>query len=75
MENKELLNAFFSELETNIADEAIARKGYYNSLTKFDCLLTSDERLQINEIISEELKHSILLSAMIENRNHIVAED
>ena len=75
MENKELLNAFFSELETNIADEAMARKGYYNLLIKFDCLLTTDERLQINEIISEELKHSILLSAMIENRNHIIAED
>ena len=35
MDNKDLQNALFVELESNIADESIARKGYYNLLMKF----------------------------------------
>lgn len=75
MDNQDLQNALFVELESNIADESIARKGYYNLLMKFQSLLTETEKEQINEIIAEELKHTHLLSAMIENRNHITAEE
>ncbi len=75
MDNRDLQNALFVELESNIADESIARKGYYNLLMKFQCILSETEKEQINEIIAEELKHTKLLTAMIESRNHIVAED
>lgn len=75
MDNPALMNALFIELENNIADEAIARKGYYNLLTKFIGVLSEEEKSQVEEIIAEELKHSKLLTAMIQNRNHIMAED
>ena len=53
MDNKDLQNALFVELESNIADESIARKGYYNLLMKFQCILSETEKEQINEIIAE----------------------
>ena len=70
----ELHNVFFSELEKNIADEAIARQNYYELIAKFDNLLTPEEVIDFKEIIAEELKHSVLLSAMIERRNGIRPE-
>ena len=42
---------------------------------KFQCILSETEKEQISEIIAEELKHTKLLTAMIESRNHIVAEE
>lgn len=74
MLNKADENALFAELEKNIADEAEARLGYYILLTKFEYLLDEKERKDFEEIISEELKHTNLLNAMIQRRNGIVAE-
>ena len=70
----ELHNVFFSEIEKNIADEAVARQNYYELLAKFENFLTPEEVLDLKEIIAEELKHSVLLSEMIERRNGIRPE-
>lgn len=67
-------NALFQEIENNIADEAEARQGYYLLMEEYSHLLTDSEIEDIKEIISEELKHSILLNNMIRRRNGIVAE-
>lgn len=67
-------NALFMLIEKNIADEAEARMGYYQIFKDFDYLLTDKEKDNINEIISEELKHTILLEDMIKRRNGIVPE-
>ena len=67
-------NELFIELEKNIADEAEAREGYYKLLSKFQFLLTQRELEDFEEIISEELKHTNLLNAMIQRRNGIIAE-
>lgn len=64
----------FVELEKNIADEAEAREGYYRLLREYEDLLTSKELADFREIISEELKHTNLLNAMIRRRNGITAE-
>lgn len=72
--NFEEQNALFAELEDNIADEATAREKYYKLLSKFGYLLDKSEIDDIREIISEELKHTKLLNAMIQRRNGIVAE-
>ena len=66
--------ALFKEIENNIADEAEARQGYYLLMEEYSHLLTDSEIEDIREIISEELKHSILLNNMIRRRNGIVAE-
>lgn len=71
---KENENALFVELEKNISDEAEARMGYYLLLLKFGNLLTDEERKNLEEIISEELKHTNLLNEMIQRRNGIKAE-
>lgn len=68
------VNLLFVELEKNIADEATARGNYYEFLAKFDYLLTDAEREDFQEIISEELKHSELLTQMIFRRNGIRSE-
>ncbi len=67
-------NALFVELEKNIADESEARMSYYALLTKFENMLSDEEISQIEEIISEELKHTNLLNSMIQHRNKIIAE-
>lgn len=67
-------NELFIELEKNIADEAEARESYYKLLSKFDYLFTEKELSELREIISEELKHTKLLNAMIQRRNGIIAE-
>lgn len=67
-------NAFLAELEDNIADEAIARQKYYSLLEKYGDELSAAEKCKIEEIISEELKHSDTLAGMIWRRNHIIAE-
>lgn len=72
--NFEEQNALFVELEDNIADEATAREKYYRLLSKFGYLLDKSEIDDIREIISEELKHTNLLNAMIQRRNGIIAE-
>jgi hypothetical protein len=65
----------FVELEKNIADESEAREGYYRLLSKYDYLLSDREIADFREIISEELKHTNLLNAMIRRRNGIIAEN
>lgn len=72
--SNEVYNALFSELEDNIADEAIARKKYYQLLLKFGFALLPEEIREVEEIISEEIKHTEMLSRMIFRRNNIVAE-
>lgn len=67
--------ALFSEIESNIADEAEARKGYYIIMEKYFDLLTDAEINDLREIISEELKHSVMLDKMIRRRNGIIAEN
>lgn len=61
-------------LEHNIADEALARKGYYEILEQFHSDLSEREIDDIVEIISEEMKHSDLLAKMIYRRTGIVSE-
>ena len=72
--SKEQMLAFYAELEKNIQDESEARQSYYNLLLKFEYLMTPQERADIEEIISEELKHTKLLDDMIFNRNRIQPE-
>ena len=74
LENKAEENALFVELEKNVADEAEARMGYYSLLVKFSHLFSEEELSELNEIISEELKHTNLLNNMIQRRNGIIAE-
>ena len=47
----------------NLADEAEAIKGYLPLLDSYE--VGSDEYLQIAEIISDELSHSLVLTAML----------
>lgn len=61
-------------LEENIADEAEARQGYFKIFEWFGDELTEREMQELNEIISEELKHSNILRAMIYRRSGIKAE-
>ena len=61
-------------LEENIADEAEARQGYFKIFEWFGDELTEREMQELNEIISEELKHSNILRAIIYRRSGIKAE-
>lgn len=72
--NEEKL-AMYGELEQNIMDEAEARKSYYHLLLKFGYLMTPQEVLDIESIISEELKHTRILNDMIYRRNNISPEN
>lgn len=67
--------ALCSILEYNIAEEAIARKNYYDLIEKFAGLLSKSEMEDFEEIIAEELKHTVLLSNMIKRRTGIRAEE
>lgn len=60
-------------IEKNIADEAEARVGYYNIL-KYSDFLTEEEVSIVEEIISEELKHTELLKQFLFKRNFIKPE-
>ena len=62
---------FLIELEKNIADEAEAREGYYRLLRDYKELLSKDK---VEEIIAEELKHSIILEDIIYRINNILPE-
>lgn len=62
-------------LERSIADEAEAREGYYQLIARYADLLTTEEMYEFEEIIAEELKHSIILDKMIRRRNGIRAEN
>ena len=62
-------------LEHNISEEAKARAEYYRILETFERDLSEAERQEIQEIISEELKHSEMLARMIRRRTGLVAED
>ena len=66
--------ALYIELEQNIMDEAAARVGYYKLLLNFGYLLTQQEIAEIENIIAEELKHSVILNDMIYRRNMIAPE-
>lgn len=66
--------ALYIELEKNIKDEAAAREGYYKLLLNFGYLLTQQEVTEIENIIAEELKHSVILNDMIYRRNMIAPE-
>ena len=57
--------ALGAELEKLVAEEAEARRSYYLCLTKFSHLFEEEEVLLFNEIISEELKHSDILSGIV----------
>ena len=74
MSNAEMY-AVSAELEKTVMDESEARRGYYILLTKFSHLFTEEELEQFNLIIAEELKHTIMLNAMIERINKIKAEE
>ena len=63
------------EIEKNIADEAEARAGYYKLLKEYKSLLTSDELSKKEEIIAEELKHTIILENIIYRLNEIIPEE
>lgn len=65
---------FLIELEKNIADEAEAREGYYKLLRDYKELLSKEELDKIEEIIAEELKHSIILEDIIYRINNILPE-
>lgn len=65
---------FLQELERNIADEATARGGYFQLLANFKDFLSREEISLIEEIISEELKHSEILSDIIYRRTKIKPE-
>ena len=65
---------FLIELEKNIADEAEAREGYYRLLRDYKELLSKEELDKIEEIIAEELKHSIILEDIIYRINNILPE-
>lgn len=65
----------FVWLERSIADEAEAREGYYQLIAKYADLLSTEEMYEFEEIIAEELKHSIILEEMIRRRNGIRAEN
>ena len=61
-------------LEHNISEEAKARAEYYRILESFERELSESERKEIEEIISEELKHSEILARMVARRSRIKAE-
>lgn len=61
-------------LEHNISEEAKARAEYYRILESFERELSESEKKEIEEIISEELKHSEILARMIVRRSGIKAE-
>ena len=65
---------FLIELEKNIADEAEAREGYYRLLRDYKELLSKEELDKIEEIIAEELKHSVILEDIIYRINNILPE-
>ena len=65
---------FLIELEKNIADEAEAREGYYRLLRDYKELLSKEELDKVEEIIAEELKHSIILEDIIYRINNILPE-
>ena len=67
-------NAMSAELEYLIGEEARARKDYYLYLTKFDSLLSEEDLSKFKEIISEELKHSKMLSEMVTRISEILPE-
>ena len=66
--------ALCAEIENLVLDEAEARNGYYLCLTKFWDCLSEEEVAQFNEIIAEELKHSDMLSKMVERFSKILPE-
>jgi hypothetical protein len=61
-------------LEHNISEEAKARAEYYRILESFERELSESEKAEIEEIISEELKHSEILARMVVRRSRIKAE-
>lgn len=61
-------------LEHNISEEAKARAEYYRLLECFERELTESEKREIEEIISEELKHSEILARMVIRRSGVKAE-
>lgn len=67
--------AICAELEKLVCEEADARRSYYILLTKFSPLLEEEDRNSFNLIISEELKHSELISAIVERISKISAEE
>lgn len=62
-------------LEFNISEEAKARMFYYELIERYASLLSKSEMEDFEEIISEELKHSEILSRMIRKRTGIIAEE
>lgn len=66
--------AFCAEVEKNLADEAEAREGYYRFLELYGNQLSKDEQAEIDEIISEELKHTVILQKMLDKVSPIRAE-
>lgn len=72
---REIDYALVRLLEKNIADEAEAREGYFAIFEKYFNELSMEEIWDIKEIIAEELKHSNILSEMVERRTKIIAED
>lgn len=66
---------FCAMLEQLIAEEADARKSYYSLMASYLHLLTKDDIDDVEEIISEELKHSNILSRIVERMTEIRAEE
>ena len=51
-----------AELEKNAADECVAREGYF----RLKAILPEEDQAEIDEIISDELDHSISLTKLTE---------
>ena len=62
------------DLEKNIADEAEAREGYYRLLQDYQKFFSKEELDEIEEIIAEELKHTIILENILYRINGIIPE-
>lgn len=62
-------------LEHNVSEEAKARAEYYRILESFERELSESEKAEIEEIISEEIKHSKILTRMIFRRSGIKGEN
>lgn len=72
---------FINELEINLVDESEARQSYFkllkimeNNRRIFDHEIYEKYKNDIEEIVSEELKHSVMLHAMMEEISGIKPE-
>lgn len=68
--NEELNNSIAQDIEYNIAQEAYARKYYYELLKKFELIGDDFAAKKIKEIIDDELNHSIILMKLAQRQTN-----